>query len=77
MISFESSYYEKEIVLDSEMQQVLFDAYVKLASKYNFNPEVSNYEEICCGDVYDHVAYHVELYKNEVLDFNIISELFI
>ena len=76
MISFKSSYYDKEIVLDEEMQDVLYDGYMNIASNHNFTPEISNADEICSGDIFDHVAYHVELHKDEVSDFDVIEDLF-
>lgn len=76
MINFYSEYYEKEITLDNEVQETLFDIYSKVANTKGFEPEVNSPEEINNSDLYDHVAYHVETFGSPYAGYRDIEYLF-
>jgi len=76
MIDFYSEYYEKEINISGEEQEILFDIYIKIAKKLGFEPEVKSPEEID-NYYYDHVAYHVEEFGKNYPEYAGIVDLFI
>jgi len=76
MIDFYSEYYEKEINISGEEQEILFDIYIKIAKKLGFEPEVKSPEEID-NYYYDHVAYHVEEFGKNYPEYSGIVDLFI
>lgn len=75
MINIKSDYYETDIELDGEAQELMADMYFKVAKKNDFKPEINSAEDICDGSTFDHVMYHIELNKNDFKHYDELLEL--
>lgn len=76
MTEFYSCYYEKDIELTDREQEILFRIYKEVAEDQNFEPEISEPEEISDGSTFDHVAYHVENFGDDYPGYGKIKYLF-
>lgn len=75
MINIKSDYYETDIQLSEEAQELMADMYFEVAKKNEFKPEINSAEDINDGSMFDHVMYHIEINKNDFKNYDELLEL--
>jgi len=76
MVNLHSDYYEKDIAIDEQVQEKLFNIYVDVANTQGFEPEISCHDAIDNTEIYDHVAYHVESFGQKFHGYEDVKYLF-
>lgn len=75
MIYIKSDYYETDVELNDEAQELMADMYFEVAKKSDFKPEINSAEDISDGATFDHIMYHIELNKNDFKNYDELLEL--
>lgn len=76
IVSFYSDYYDKTVNLDDNELEILYGIYVNVCNEEGLVPEVSSHDAINSGEIYDHVAYHVETFGTGIEGYSEIEHLF-